>query len=95
MKEAQTLSNVSVSRVVSTLNGVPTMNATYPIAATDLAAGPCRKSGEGEIRTLDTLAGIPVFETGAFGHSATSPGGRENVLTAASRVERSGDKEFL
>ena len=30
-------------------------------------------SGEGEIRTLDALSGIPVFETGAFGHSATSP----------------------
>ena len=29
--------------------------------------------GEREIRTLDTLAGIPVFETGAFNHSATSP----------------------
>ena len=30
-------------------------------------------SGEGGIRTPDTLADIPVFETGAFGHSATSP----------------------
>jgi hypothetical protein len=30
-------------------------------------------SGEGEIRTLDTLAGITVFETAAFDHSATSP----------------------
>ena len=29
--------------------------------------------GEREIRTLDTLTGIPVFETGAFNHSATSP----------------------
>lgn len=41
------------------------------------------KSGEGEIRTLDTLSGIPVFETGAFGHSATSPGslsGTQSVL---------------
>ena len=35
-------------------------------------------SGEGEIRTPATLAGRPVFETGAFSHSATSPGwGRE------------------
>jgi hypothetical protein len=32
-------------------------------------------SGEGEIRTPATLAGRPVFETGAFNHSATSPGG--------------------
>lgn len=31
-------------------------------------------SGEGEIRTPATLAGRPVFETGAFNHSATSPG---------------------
>ena len=30
--------------------------------------------GQGEIRTLDTLAGMPVFETGAFNHSATCPG---------------------
>src|SRR5688500_7420644 len=30
-------------------------------------------SGEGEIRTPVTLAGQPVFETGAFNHSATSP----------------------
>ena len=29
--------------------------------------------GQGEIRTLDTLAGMPVFETGAFNHSATCP----------------------
>jgi hypothetical protein len=29
--------------------------------------------GEGGIRTLDTLARIPVFETGTFNHSATSP----------------------
>ena len=30
-------------------------------------------SGQGEIRTHDTLAGTPVFETGAFNHSATCP----------------------
>src|SRR4030095_5112276 len=30
-------------------------------------------NGEGEIRTPATLAGRPVFETGAFNHSATSP----------------------
>ena len=29
--------------------------------------------GEGGIRTLDGLLPIPVFETGAFNHSATSP----------------------
>src|SRR5262245_4060816 len=29
--------------------------------------------GEGGIRTHDTLARIPVFETGLFNHSSTSP----------------------
>jgi hypothetical protein len=29
--------------------------------------------GEGGIRTHDTPEGIPDFESGAFGHSATSP----------------------
>ena len=32
-----------------------------------------RLYGQGEIRTHDTLAGTPVFETGAFNHSATYP----------------------
>ncbi len=34
-------------------------------------------SGQGGIRTLDTVAGIPVFETGSFSHSDTCPGGRQ------------------
>src|SRR5215217_3077932 len=39
------------------------------------AVSECSESnGEGEIRTPATLAGRPVFETGAFNHSATSPG---------------------
>src|SRR5574343_556443 len=29
--------------------------------------------GEGEIRTPEDLSALPVFETGAFDHSATSP----------------------
>jgi hypothetical protein len=29
--------------------------------------------GRGEIRTHDTLAGMPVFKTGALNHSATLP----------------------
>ena len=29
--------------------------------------------GEGGIRTLDTVARMPDFESGAFDHSATSP----------------------
>ena len=35
---------------------------------------PAPSSGEGGIRTLDTSnTRMPVFETGAFNHSATSP----------------------
>ena len=49
------------------------MLMTQPMAGIHLEAQGWKESGEGEIRTLDTLAGIPVFETGAFGHSATSP----------------------
>jgi hypothetical protein len=30
-------------------------------------------NGWGEIRTHDTVSGMPVFETGAFNHSATHP----------------------
>ena len=30
--------------------------------------------GGREIRTPDTIAGMPVFKTGAFNHSATPPG---------------------
>ncbi len=32
-----------------------------------------QSSGQGGIRTLDTVAGMPVFETGAFNRSATCP----------------------
>jgi hypothetical protein len=42
-------------------------------------------NGEGGIRTPDTLAGIPVFETGAFNRSATSPG---DVMVDARRSRR-------
>ena len=31
-------------------------------------------NGEAGIRTLDGLASMPVFKTGAIGRSATSPG---------------------
>src|SRR5439155_16798077 len=37
-----------------------------------------RKSGEGEIRTPGWLSPSPVFETGAFNRSATSPGWFQN-----------------
>ena len=44
-------------------------------------------SGGGEIRTHETLAGLPVFKTGAFDHSATPPSARSylpSVLAANS-----------
>ena len=37
------------------------------------AAGTQNNNGGGEIRTHETLAGLPVFKTGAFDHSATPP----------------------
>ena len=35
--------------------------------------GPFNIGGEGEIRTPEALASLPVFKTGAFNRSATSP----------------------
>jgi hypothetical protein len=41
--------------------------------------------GQGGIRTHDTLAGIPVFETGSFSHSDTCPnGGKDKASTVNS-----------
>ena len=36
-------------------------------------------NGEDGIRTHDRIASIPVFETGPFNHSGTSP--HQNILT--------------
>lgn len=36
-------------------------------------AGLAGLRGQGRIRTFDTVAGVPVFETGAIDHSATCP----------------------
>ena len=36
--------------------------------------------GEGEIRTHEPRKGPPVFKTGAFNRSATSPMGRAGIL---------------
>src|SRR3989344_9077806 len=41
--------------------------------------------GEGEIRTLGTLSSTPVFETGAFDHSATSPCGHASACPYVAR----------
>src|SRR3954465_3260269 len=45
--------------------------------------GDKRENGGGEIRTHETLAGLPVFKTGPFNHSGTPPGGGEKVYSAA------------
>ncbi len=45
-------------------------------------------SGEGGIRTLGTREGTPVFETGTFGHSVTSPNYRQRVTLIHGRVRR-------
>src|SRR5450631_2210234 len=42
-------------------------------------------NGEGGIRTPDTFARIPVFETGAFNRSATSPGGPRKLSAIGGR----------
>src|SRR6476646_8332032 len=42
-----------------------------------------RENGQGGIRTHDTLAGIPVFETGSFSHSDTCPNSAEDNLSSA------------
>ena len=39
------------------------------------------ESGEGGIRTLGTREGTPVFETGTFGHSVTSPSAYRGVAS--------------
>jgi hypothetical protein len=43
-------------------------------------------SGEAGIRTLGTLAGTPVFKTGAIGRSATSPDGHTSCIWDAGRL---------
>ena len=36
--------------------------------------------GEGGIRTLDAVSGMPDFESGRFNHSRTSPEGTFGIL---------------
>jgi hypothetical protein len=43
-------------------------------------------SGGGGIRTLDCLAAVPVFKTGAIGRSATPPGDAACGLAFASAI---------
>ena len=50
-----------------------------------------KTGGEREIRTLDTLAGILVFETSAFNHSATSP--RQRGLFEKTAMLKDGKKD--
>ena len=67
---------------------------------TSRRAGHFDSSGQGEIRTLDTgFTGMPVFETGAFNHSATCPGEsrklgrrRRRVNDLAARAEEAREQ---
>ena len=67
-----------VRRVLDLIT-VHQQNASSPTMANILHANArlvtsvSQTSGEGGIRTPDTLAGIPVFETGPINHSGTSP----------------------
>src|SRR5215204_528655 len=49
-----------------------------------------RSSGQGEIRTHGTVAGTPVFETGAFNHSATCPVQPKNLARGWRGVNETG-----
>src|SRR5690349_6507935 len=57
--------------------GPPMRDPSPPARTARVTSGRSRmrdgKSGGGEIRTHETLAGLPVFKTGAFGRSATPP----------------------
>ena|GEM_PF-4717469 len=59
------------------------LRQSKPLAANDTGIATYgdawEKSGEGEIRTPVTIARKPVFETGAFSRSATSPGGNYKI----------------
>ena len=45
----------------------------YAVCCDNMRDGAQTFSGEGGIRTLGTQKGTPVFETGPFDHSGTSP----------------------
>src|SRR5205085_2062585 len=60
------------------LNGCPALGLRIPLSSCkNIVAQSMLRSpyfcGEGGIRTLETVSSLPVFETGAFDHSATSP----------------------
>jgi hypothetical protein len=51
--------------------------------------------GEGEIRTPEALASLPVFKTGAFNRSATSPLQCKQLVTSILSGDRrpTGDRQ--
>ncbi len=51
----------------------PALLLCFSHAAQDCFLPSAKMSGEAGIRTLETLAGLPVFKTGAIDRSATSP----------------------
>src|SRR6266545_2538486 len=59
----------------------------------DLGLLGTRLGGEGGIRTHDTLARIPVFETGTFNRSVTSPVGLILPAPRISAPDRSPSRD--
>src|SRR5271156_1865185 len=51
----------------------PWARSARPNRSRDFVELALHLGGEGEIRTHEPLAGLPVFKTGAFNRSATSP----------------------
>jgi hypothetical protein len=78
------------------LIGLP--GSAFPPASTLGQWRPCAlcSGGEGEIRTHETREGLPVFKTGAFNRSATSPSKPRNAVSfyRSSRIGRRLDRDF-
>jgi hypothetical protein len=73
-------------------SGPSLLAAPGPIAVVALVSF----GGEGEIRTHETREGLPVFKTGAFNRSATSPSKPRNALSfyRSSRIGRRLERDF-
>ena len=63
------------SDFVATRRNIMPPRSASVIPSVPLSADEVSFCGEGEIRTLEEVSPLPVFETGAFDHSATSPDG--------------------
>ena len=64
---------------------LPTMH--HKILKARVVREPLIFGGESEIRTHEPLARLPVFKTGAFGHSAISPLGSKFFRSKSGRID--------